>query len=212
MKLYILFFILFSTIHIFAQDERYFRKVMTGEVSNKFIVDKQNKQYKLKANSSFYEVDLNGDGFSESIVTQKRDNEDWLHIHDFNKTRIKSFKFIAHGKDSWIYKVSLRRLSNRTNVLLVHFFEGSVEYTQYNATSRLYVINIDSGDLSTIKIHKGPVLFEEVQGRRGRYYYQRQYNLILNDYNRDGINEIIIKKGLISRGLAYLGNGKWRRL
>ena len=192
----------------FSQDERLFKEIISGELTGKN--KNLNLRYKFRHISSFYEIDLNSDGLDESIAVEKSDGEDWIRIHDALKRPLKRFKLDTVGKNSKVYRVSLRKLSSHTKVLIVYFYEGLIDYFDTRGSTRLYFLTLDNNDLLKMKIFKGPILFEEMKKSTGSYHL-RNYHLSLFDYNLDGIKEIAVKYNKISRVFMYRGDGEWYR-
>lgn len=201
----IIFLICFIQI-AFAQDERYFRELFSGELTQEKKVDK--KTYKWTANSPFYEMDLGGTQFPESLVIEKKDGEDWLYIHDEKKVRIFSFKFDVNGKDSLIYRVSKRRLSKNTELLIFYYYEGNTDFRNFKGSVRLYFLTIDNRDLSTISMFKGPIYWDEREMPGGKYS-QKKFGIELIDFNHDGKMEIAVGGKVLSKVYFYKSGGKW---
>lgn len=194
-----------------AQDERFFRKLFSGD-----LLRKEEKKFKgevdFRVASPFYKVDINTDGRVESLVTEKRDGQDWIHVHDFQNKRVFSGELEPMGMNSWLYKVSLRRIASGAKVLILHFYEGETEYLEFRANVRLYFLTIEKDDLSTFSLSKGPVVWDEHESFKGRHYHQRRYEIGLQDFNKDGIKEISVKYHLISWIYFYKSPGKWIEL
>ena len=87
-------------------------------------------------------------------------------------------------------------------VILIHYFEGKIQTIDYKGTSRLYLLTIKDGDLSTLTMTKGPALFIEEEKNK-KSYIRRTYNVSLFDYDFDGFKEVAIKYHVISRVLVY---------
>ncbi|MBL6990968.1 MAG: hypothetical protein ISR65_14380 [Bacteriovoracaceae bacterium] len=189
-----------------AQDERFIRNIFTLETEQK--IKAQTKWY---TSSPYYELDLNQDGLDESIVTQKRDGQDYLNIHGNLKKKLYSFHLTPKGKNSKIYKLSLRRVSSSSKVLIVYYYEGYVKYLDFIGTARLYLINIDNNDLRSINISKGPVFWVEEEQFEGKYS-RSKFTVDLFDYNNDGINEVTVKYNSISRVYMYSRPGHWVKI
>lgn len=204
MKSIILFIILGSA---YSQDERYFRELISGDLIHK--KGKEKKNYKWSANSPFYEIDLGNTQYPESIVIEKRDGEDWLHIHDHKKSRIFSFHFDVNGKNSRIYRVLRKKISKSTVLLLIYYYEGNTDYRYFNGAIRLYFLTVDNRDLSTIAVFKGPVYWEE-QETVGEKYFQKKYQVNFLDFNNDGILELAVGGKFLINVYSYSLGGKWR--
>lgn len=194
---------------LIAQDERFMRKLFSGELHNS-SVRPDLKEYKIRTVSPFYAIDLNEDGLDEHVIVEKKDGEDWIHIYGVTKLRIKSFQLEPAGVDSKLYRISLRKISSKTKVLLLHFYEGYNKYLGFYGSVRLYFVTIDFNNLRTLSIFKGPSIWEEGMDFRKRYH-RRNLKYSLYDFNGDGIREIVVKHHLISRVYFYTDfYGKWK--
>jgi hypothetical protein len=207
MKILVLAFSIFSIFVSLAQDERQFRDLFAGEF-DKNVKDEATKEYKYVVNTPLYKVDLNSDHRKESIFYEAKDGESWIHILGYDQTRVKSFKFETNGIKSRVYKVRLKKLSDETLALVVYFYEGMVEYTELNSTSRLYFITIDKNSLESMRMFKGPIFWEEKRTVQ-KHYHQRPNFLSFVDLNKNGTREIIVKQGQNSSVFMYRGEGKW---
>jgi hypothetical protein len=199
-------FILIFIQPAFSQDERYFRELFSGELTQE--KRKVQKTYKWMANSPIYEIDLGSNKYPESLVIEKKDGEDWIHIHDDKKNRIFSFHFDVNGKDSLVYRISKKRISNITDLLIIYYYEGNTDYRNFSGSVRLYFLTVDNRDLSTISVHKGPVYWDEREVPGGKYS-QKKFGVELIDFNHDGIMEIAIGAKYLSRVYFYKSKGKW---
>lgn len=196
-----------ASINVFAQDERYFRRLYSGDL----IKDRHAKKkdvFKVKVQSPIYQLDLNNDGKMEGLVVEKAGGDNWLHIHNHNNWRLKSLPLDAKGWDSRIYRISARYISPKTRVLILHFYEGKNHYLEFDGTARLYFVTIDNGDLKTLKISKGPFFWHEYSNGV-RHYHQREYKLALYDFNNDGIKEIYVKFNNNTWVYMYTDWGTW---
>lgn len=191
-----------------AQDERYFRQLFSGEI-NKGKDEVEAKKYSYFVHSPYYALDLNRDGAPEQIVFVKKDNEDWIEILNFDKKKIFSYLFENKGYDSELFRVELKTLSPKTSILLLYYYEGVSKYINFQGTSRVYAITIDNNDLGTMKTFKGPSFFDEEKTFKG-HYHKRNYEIILEDLNRDGVKEFIVKHRNTSTVFMYQGNGEWK--
>lgn len=204
--LIITFFLIFGH-RVLAQDERFVRKMLSGDFAPNNEKAVQGKKH-FKAVSSFHEIDLDGDDRVESIVIEKRDSEDWLHIHNYAKEKIYSLKFVRKGWQSDVYKINMREISKDSRVLLVHYYEGHNQGENFSGTARLYVISWDKSDLKTLTAARGPLLWDEFADSK-IHYHQRPMHVSLFDFDSDGIREIAVRHHLSSKVMKYSGNGKW---
>ncbi len=202
--------LIFCSFIAHAQDERYFRKMLTGEVGKK-IKDGNELVPKLKVESRLYQMDLGGDAALEGMVYEKKDGQDWFHIVNAQGQDIRAFKLDAMAADSQLYKINFRNLSNRTKLLILNFYEGKNAYLGFDGRARLYFITIDDKDLSKISFFKGPTFFQEFAGYRD-HYHQRFYETELIDFNNDGINEVRVRHNGNIWVYFYKDFGKWATL
>lgn len=201
--------ILFSlvTLSSVAQDEKVFRDLYLYSERQK-IKSSVKKQYRIKARSNRHHIDLDGDNRQESFYYAKRDGENWLHFFNPKGEEIFAAEIDAVGPWSRLYKVQMRSLSDKTNVLLLYFYEGITKYLEFQGTSRLFFVTIDNKDLKTMSIYKGPILFDEKRGFKD-HYHQRKYEVSLYDFDADYVREIAVKYGRMTRLYKYLGKGEW---
>lgn len=191
-----------------AQDERYFRQLFSGEI-NKGKAEVDEKKYSYFVHTPYYALDLNRDGVPEQIVFVKKDNEDWIEILNSEKKKIFGYLFENKGYDSELFRVELKTLSPTSSILLLYYYEGISKYINFQGTSRVYAITIDNNDLNTMKAFKGPSFFDEQKTFKG-HYHKRNYEVILEDLNRDGVKELIVKHRNTSTVFMYKGQGLWQ--
>ncbi|MBT3586920.1 MAG: hypothetical protein HN509_18560 [Halobacteriovoraceae bacterium] len=210
MKLCVL--LIFSSLFSksYAQDERFYRELLTGELLSK-KARKYNPPPKYKARTPFYEVDLNSDDRNERFYYEKKGGEDFLVIQNYKRQEIFRYKFETIGINARLYRLSIRRISAKTKVVVLNFYEGYTNYLEFNGSARVYLMSIDNNDLSTMAVYKGPGFWQEFRGFKGDYR-QRFYELSLYDFNGDGIKEVIVRHHLIPRVLMYLDDGKWSNI
>jgi hypothetical protein len=194
---------------LFAQDERFLRQLFTGGVQE--ADDKERKaKVHYRVHSPFYEFDIDGDLRNEKFLIEKRDSQTWLHIHNYKREIIFSYKFETKGLRSDLYKIQVRNLSKNSRIFMLYYYEGKTEYVDFFGTSRVYFLTVDNSDLKTLAMKKGPAIWEEAEVGR-LHYRQRSYDVSLFDYNKDGVNEVTIKYHLSSKVYFYKGMGKWLR-
>lgn len=192
-----------------SQDERYFRQLFSGELAREGESEKVQKKYSYFVHTPYYALDLNRDGVNEQVVFVKKDNEDWLEVLDHEKKKIFSYQFENKGFDSELFKIELKTLGPSTNVLLLHYYEGVSRYINFQGTARIYAVTIDNKDLATMKGFKGSSFFDEVKSFKG-HYHKRNYEVYLEDLNKDSVKELVIKHNLTSNVFIYKGQGKWQ--
>jgi len=157
MKLNLLYLLLFLyTFSSFSQDERFFRKIFSGEL----ISPKSDEPIiKVSVESPEYKIDLNRDSFPESFKTLKKDGSDYIQFFDYRGNLLANIALDPMGINSKLYKVQLKTLSKNTDVLILYYYEGYNLAVQFEAAARLYFLTIENRDLSNIYFYKGPHFF-----------------------------------------------------
>jgi len=194
-----------------AQDERAFEAEFLPRDIFKEERGKEREKYKWIVRSAKYEYDINKDGKYESFEVQKKDGEDWISIFDHNDKPLLNKKLQANGFESYLYKITVHKISPRTRTLVLHFYEGYSDYLKFQATGRLYFISIDNGNLNKMSFYKGPSFFDEKELPQ-EHYHQRQYDVSAIDMNGDGTREISLKYRDIAKVYFYLGEGHWKSI
>jgi hypothetical protein len=208
-----LFLLLFLLVpwRAMPQDERYFRQIFSGELANGEVAA-SDKKYSYYIHTPYYALDLNHDNNPEQIVFVKKDSEDWIEIFEQKsgvKKKIFSYRFETKGFDSDLFRIEFKRLSSKTSVILMYYYEGLSRYTEMQGTSRIYVGTIDNDDLNTLSVFKGPSFLEEHKSLKGHYHI-RNYQVYLQDLNNDQVKELIVKYRMTSQVFLYVGDGKWK--
>jgi len=191
----------------YSQDERSYKKLFIEKDSKegKYIL-KQPYTWQIKG--SLYNFDINGDGILESFYMSKKDAEDWFVVLDDNQNKIFESHLLPRGFGSHLFKINLRILSPKSKVLILHFFDGHVGKVQFYSSITLYFITFEKNDLKTMKMYKGPQIWDEKFTLRN-HYHRRYYKVDVFDYNKDGIREISIHHHDIARIYYYKGFGRW---
>ncbi|MBF0299981.1 MAG: hypothetical protein HQK51_14745 [Oligoflexia bacterium] len=197
---------LFSTLS-YSQNERFIRNMIADKLREKKTFTKKTL-YKWVANSSFYQIDLTEDRINEYIQISKKDAEDWFNIFNSKRVPILELKLNRIGRESFVYKVRLFKLSSKSVALIVYHYQGFLKDINFLGKTKIYFITIDNKDLSTINYYEGPTIWEEKEDYPN-IYTQRFYKVTTEDLNSDGIKEIIVHHGRISKIFVYLGNGRW---
>lgn len=201
-------FLLFSLMpSALSQDESTFRDLLTHSREQKRTGD-QGKEYRIKARSNRYFLDLNGDYREESFYVAKKDGEDWIHFFDYNQKEIFNFQFSPIGPWSRLYRVQMRDLNKTSKVLILYFYEGVTKYLEFQGNARVYFLTIDNNSLKTMSIYKGPIVWDEFRGFKNDYH-QRKSEVSMFDLDKDMTREIAVRYGHITRVYRYLGKGKW---
>tara|TARA_B100001971_G_scaffold215195_1_gene260239 strand:+ start:63226 stop:63870 length:645 start_codon:yes stop_codon:yes gene_type:complete len=191
-----------------AQDERYYRKIFTGELYEK---KEEILNYKVSVETDAYLIDLNRDGKKERIKALKKDGLDFIEIRDRFGQNLMTEKLKAVGGESKLYKIQLKTISSETDVLILHYYEGQIDSTIFEGRARVYFLTIQNRDFKRMYFYEGPHIFLEKEMVNNKYAL-RYYTVDTLDYNNDERNEISINYGHIQHIFFYIRNGIWRRL
>lgn len=195
---------------LWAQDERYYRQILSGELPAMFQGLQETTQHQFNVRGPAYLVDLNGDGIEETIQPQKRDGVDWIEIKDSSRRTVFESELFAAGAHSHLYKAKLVSLSEKIRALVLFLDEGVTEGKAFDATAKIYVVSWEKNDFTSMRIAPGPHFFVERQAIRDQYY-RRDYLVNVVDLNKDGQKEIIVHFNHIQRIMEYKGRGEWAR-
>lgn len=198
---------IFFAVFLRAQDERLVRDFLSGALHEEKPVSVP--EVSFKARTGRYRFDLNRDGKPESFYFSKWDGQDWLTVYDHKERAVFRHYFEAAGPLSRAYKWEVRDLSSKTRLFLIHFFEGRTDYLKLRGSARLYFLTMDDNDLKTLRMFKGPLVWDEYDDRRG-HYHQRARVVSLVDLNRDRVFEVVVQHHLVARVFQYFGGGQWR--
>lgn len=210
MRFLLLSFLILHSAVLQAQDERFFRKLFSGELRSREEKQKPD-DLKFQVAGKQYRLDMNGDGRVESFVSEKRNGIEWLNIHNYKGEIIYRTSLETKGLNSWLYKISMRRISPQTKVFILYFYEGAVEYLEYRAQAHVYFLTMDDNKLDSLKINKGAAIFDEYESFK-KHYHARPYKLELIDLNKDGVKEILVKYHLNQWVYIYEYPGKWHEI
>ncbi len=195
---------LFFCLAAYSQDERYFRQLFTGELEPFKI---EEKTFKYVIRSQGYQLDINDNGFLESIYLAKKDGLDYIDIEDFEGTKVFEGRLYSYGPLSKVYKITKTKISKHTNVLIIHYYEGKTDSRRFEATARLYFLSYDKKD-GHWGLAQGPNFFHEKELSKKRYW-NRDYHININDFDANGIKEISVSYNHINRVYKYQGKGVW---
>ena len=205
-------FLLFTlSLSVFAQDERYYRQILKGELPNFSQEIGEALEHQFNVKGTTYSVDLNGDGIEEMIQPQKRDGVDWIEIRNTTQRKIFEAKLLAMGGESSIYKAKLVYLSSTTKLLMLFLDEGKTSGRRFESTARIYLVTFENNDLATMKIATGPHHFHEREAQRDQYW-ERDYSVEIRDVDKNGVRDVVVQYNHIQRIMVYKGNGNWDRL
>lgn len=204
-----LFFFMISGLS-FAQDERYYRQILAGEIlkANPNAGEKAISQFDVQGPA--YKFDLDGDKIEETIQPQKRDGVDWLEIRNSSERKLFEAKLLAMGAESSIYKIKVVNISDKVKAAILFLDEGQTAGKRFESTARIYVLTYEKNDLATLKMTEGPHFFHEKQAQREQYW-RRDFMVNVYDIDGDGTREIAIQYNHIQRIMQYTGNGEWKR-
>lgn len=204
-----LLFFMFSGLG-FAQDERYYRQIFTGELpkTSESLMETMEAQFNVRGPS--YRIDLDGDKIEEIIEPQKRDGVDWIVIRNSSRSKIFESQILAMGTESVLYKIKLVDISPKARSLILYLDEGTTQGKRFESTARIFVITFENKDLSRVWIEQGPHFFHEKESQREQYW-RRNYTVNVYDIDGDGTREIAVQYNHIQRIMRYKGFGEWKR-
>lgn len=153
-------------------------------------------------------VDLTDDHRPEKLFTAKRDGEDWLQIYGHDGELVFKKTLDTQGPWSRLYRIQVRKLNEQSKVMVLYFYEGITRYLEFQGTTRIYFVSYDNNDLKTLRMYKGPVIWDEKRGFK-EHYHQRIYDVSFYDLDGDKTREVSISYGRMNRVYKYLGNGSW---
>lgn len=203
-------FLFFLSWQLHAQDERYYRQMLAGDLPELLQEVKETPVTPFVVEGPLYSVDLNQDGHNEALQPLKRDGVDWLIIHDSTKRKIFEGKILATGGESAISKIRLVQLSPKVRALIVYLDEGATRGKAFESTAKLFVLSFEDSDLSTLSLVPGPHFYHEREAQREQYLL-RDYQVTVADLNGDGTREITVHYNHIQRVMEYQGKGQWKR-
>lgn len=206
-----LLILLVFSFGIFAQDERYYRQILNGELPSFNQTTQEVVDHQFNVKGARYLVDLNGDGIEEIIQPQKRDGVDWIEILGTGSQKIFEAKLLAMGGESAIYKVKVAQISTKTKLLILFLDEGKTNGRRFESTARIFLMTFDNNDLTTMHLSQGPHYFHEKEGQREQYW-RRDYSVEVRDINADGTRDVVVQFNHIQRIMLYKGQGEWERL
>ncbi len=189
-----------------AQDERLWRKVLSGEMALELPVPPPAPRYVFEG--PVYRVDLDGDGREEGLRPAKRDLVDWLDVLSHDGRVLYQAPLEALGVDARLDRVRLVDLAPGKRVLILQYFEGKTEARRMEATARLWFLSMDGLDLKTLKLTRGPGYWHEFEAQREQYG-RRLYALSVRDVDGDGVKDVSVAYNHVMHVWRYQGNGLW---
>ena len=195
-----LFILLFIINNALGQDESWIRDALTNK---KIIESKKKIDRKISVYSDYFRVDFNADGYKDGFVVENSDAGQFIHLYDAKKKPLKSFHFAPRGTNAGILQVDLKYVSPTSHTLLVYHYEGRVMFMERLARLRLYLIHLNNDlDPATMKLFKGPILFEEYETTKHKHMYKKFVHL--DDLNNDGHREVIVESQGSRRNIISL--------
>jgi hypothetical protein len=191
---------------VHAQDERFWRKLISGQLTRD--QEKEVPEAKWLFGGPSYQFDLDGDGRNETIQVLKRDGIDWLDIRSFDKSLLFSDKLAPTGVEARVHRLRVVDLSQKARAIIVYYYEGKTETKKFEAVGRLYFISIENRDLKTMKMVQGPRYWHEYEAHRDQYW-RRLHSVNVKDTNGDGEKEIFVNFNHIQSIWKFRGNGRW---
>lgn len=201
--------ILFFVNPAIAQDERFWRKLITGELTRE--QQKEPEAAKWVFSTPRYEYDLNGDGKTESIEIQKRDGLNVIEIYSHDKSLLFTGNISGIGVESKIYRLRVVDISETIRTIIVHFYEGKTQSRHFEATARIYFLTFNKSKMEKIVFQKGPLYWHEYEAPRDQYW-RRKYAINVMDLDKDGKNEIFVNFNRIQSIWQYQDSGLWIEL
>lgn len=206
-----LLLILAFSFGVSAQDERYYRQILNGELPSFTQSTHEVVDHQFNVKGARYLMDLNGDGIEEIIQPQKRDGVDWIEILGTGSQKIFEAKLLAIGGESAIYKVKVAQISPKTKLLILFLDEGKTNGRRFESTARIFLMTFENNDLTTLHLTQGPHYFHEKEGQREQYW-RRDYSVEVRDVDADGTRDVVVQFNHIQRIMLYKGQGEWERL
>jgi hypothetical protein len=201
--------IMFFVNPAMAQDERFWRKLVTGELTRE--QKKEPGVAKWVFSTPRYEFDLNSDGKNESLTVQLVDGMSVVEIYSHDKSLLFRGTLTGVGMDSKIYRLRLIDVSDKVRSLLIHFYEGKTESQRFEATARLYFVTFAKADMSKFSFQKGPQYWHEFEAPRDQYW-RRKYAINVMDLNKDGAKEVFVNFNSSQSVWQYQNSGLWQKL
>ena len=143
-------------------------------------------------------MDLNGDGYYEGVAIEESDLGSSIHFFRNYYEYFQELPISSGGAYSKIERIELKRISHTENVILVYFSEGLTKYLSTRSRHRLYAIYIPQKLFEKpFVLSEGPVIFEEFESKG--HYHVSQMDVRVEDLDRDGTGEIVIKTDALEK-------------
>lgn len=207
----IFLFFLLLVMPVVAQDERYYRQILGGDLPKQIERVEEPPITQFSVSGPAYYFDLNQDKLEEVIRPQKRDGVDWLEITHSSGTKIFEGKLQAMGAESSIYKIKVVNISQTVKAAIIFLDEGFTKGRKFESTARIFVLSFENNDLSKMVLTEGPHHFHEKESQRDQYW-RRDLMVNVYDIDGDGTREIAVQYNHIQRIMKYKGKGEWTRI
>ena len=208
--LFILPLLFFFLVSAEAQDERYYRQMLSEGLPALNMHRSDLKGAHSVIRGTQYRFDLNGDREEEVIEPQKRDGVDWIEIRNSSQIKLFEGKLLSIGSESHLFKIKLVNLSPEIKALILFMDEGKTSGKKFESTGRIFIMSYEKNDLSKMSMVQGPHFFHEKESQREQYW-RRNYNVNIYDIDHDGVREIAVQYNHIQRVMKYVGKGEWKR-
>lgn len=173
----------------YGQDERLWRKILTGEVLEEDKKPVVAPKYVFAG--ATYRLDLDGDKQMDGIQIVKNDLIDSVEIFNSNGNMIFRGVLEPQGVLARVERLRLVDISPETRVLIIHYYEGKTESRRMEATARLWFITWPRADIRQMSLSKGPGYWHEFEVVREQYG-RRLYSVNVRDYDNDGVKDIAV--------------------
>lgn len=193
-----------------AQDERYFRDLLSGDFLREQSPEREAPRY--RAFAPLYDLDLTGDNRFERLMFEMRDGLDWISILDYQKNALFRYDLGPTAAGSRVYRIRKIDVNNQVKALILYYYEGANTYLGIHANARAHILTYNPEDLkNSLKAFKGPAFWEEFHDGRD-HYRRRRYDLEFSDLNNNGTKEMMLKLDNITRIYQFQENGEWKLL
>ncbi len=172
-----------------AQDERFWRRMLLGDVSREN--EKAVPEPKYVFVGATHKLDLTGDGIPEGLRITKRDLLDGLEVLHADGRTLFSGALLPAGVDARIERLRLVRLSPSVTTLILYYYEGKTSSSKLEATGRLWFLTWTDGQLGRATLSGGPRFWHEFEKVREQYGRRRRA-VNVQDYDQDGVKDILV--------------------
>jgi hypothetical protein len=200
--------VLFLENPVYAQDQRFIQKILSGELIEDKKAEIVAPYYVIKG--STYKLDLNGDGEEENIQKLIIDGIDYLEITNLSGNTLAKYRLSPKGVESNLYRIKVSKISAKESVLVFYFYEGKTDSARFEATAKIYLASFETKDLKFYPIIEADSFFHEREAIRGQYY-NRTLAVNVVDSNDDGKRDVVISFGHIQYIYIFKGSGLWQK-